>query len=103
MSTLSSDLESFSLPLTKRGENTHGNAMAEGRIWQPGKIIITVGTLIWHHMTPWSPEFGIVHWKSRAAQTQVNNFHTQRLVLRREGACESAAESFRHMRPTVIF
>lgn len=39
--------------------HTHGNATAEGRIWQPSKIIITVGTLIWHQMTPWS--LGIWH------------------------------------------
>lgn len=77
--------------------------MAEGSIWQPGKIIITVGTLIWHHMIPWSHEFGIVHWKSRAARTQVNNFHIQRLILWREGACESSVESFCQMSLTVIF
>lgn len=78
----------------KEYTNTHTHkAMAEGRIWQPGKIIITVGTLVRHHMTPRTHGFGNVHRKSGGARTQVNSFHVQRppRASRQEISCERAA------------
>lgn len=59
--TLFSYRLAFSLCIAHKRDrkHTHSNATAEGRIWQPSKIIITVGTLTWHHMIPWSS--GIWH------------------------------------------